>query len=257
MPQPKKQKQKRSVKGEEYRLKIDAFTPKTIPMARLAEYMQALAQMLGEPTSVHFERLATGSTAIVHRVEHEAIPKVQDRISNVRRGEAPSEALRASKTINRLLCDDNAVGHLIKRSAIVIRFPGKDAAEERFSVRQQGAIDGIIIRVGGADATAHVVLEAEGKPVTGCDTTREIAKQLGNKLYESVRLFGRGRWSRDSEGIWALQNFKIESFEPLDGTSLTEAITDLRAIPSEWDDDAIKELAVIRHGPVGKRNGSH
>ena len=152
--------------------------------------------------------------------------------------------------------EDNAAGHLREGKAIVIKFPGKNEAEEKFpSVRQQGAIDGIVTRVGGADATAHVLLEAEGKQVTGCYTTREIAKQLGRKLYEAVRLFGRGRWSRDSEGVWALQSFKIESFEPLSDAPLSEALTDLRAIPAEWDDDAFSELQVIRQGPRGKRDG--
>ena len=214
--------------------------------------------MLGEPASVHFGHLARGSTVLVHRVEHEAIPKVQDRISSVRRGEAPVEPLRAYRAINRLLREDNAAGHLREGKAIVIKFPGKNEAEEKFpSVRQQGAIDGIVTRVGGADATAHVLLEAEGKQVTGCYTTREIAKQLGRKLYEAVRLFGRGRWSRDSEGVWALQSFKIESFEPLSDAPLSEALTDLRAIPAEWDDDAFSELQVIRQGPRGKRDGGH
>ena len=76
-----------------------------------------------------------------------AIPKVQDRISSVRRGEAPVEPLRAYRATNRR--EDNAAGHLREGKAIVIKFPGKNEAEEKFpSVRQQGAIDGIVTRVG-------------------------------------------------------------------------------------------------------------
>ena len=35
--------------GAEYRFSIDAYTPATMPMARLAEYMAQLALILGEP----------------------------------------------------------------------------------------------------------------------------------------------------------------------------------------------------------------
>jgi hypothetical protein len=155
MAMPRKPKRPRS-SGGEYRFRIDAYTPETMPMVRLAEYMRELSEMLGEPSAVHFERIEPGSTVLVHRIEREAIPKVRERVSNVRRGEGPREALRAYQTINRLLRDDNAVGFLQDKStkAVIIRFPGKEKAEEKFpSVRQHGSIDGIVIRVGGADET--------------------------------------------------------------------------------------------------------
>jgi hypothetical protein len=55
MAPPKRSKAKRSTTSAgaaEYRFRIDAFTPETMPMARLAEYMSQLAQLLGEPTYV-------------------------------------------------------------------------------------------------------------------------------------------------------------------------------------------------------------
>jgi hypothetical protein len=253
---PKRQRKS----GSEYRFKIDAYTPDTMPMLRLAEYMRELSDILGEPSAVHFERLEPGSTVIVHRIEREAVPKVRERVSNVRRGEGPREALRAYKAINRLLREDNAVGFVQDKQskAVIIRFPGREEAEEKFaSVRQHGSIDGMVIRVGGADDTVPVWLEAEGKQITHCYTTRAIAKQIGAKLFETVRLFGRGRWSRDSEGTWTLVEFKIESFEPLQETSLSSALAEVRAIPAEWGEDALTELGMIRHGPGGKRNGGH
>ena len=51
---PRKQKPKTTRAGTEYRFKIDAYTPQTMPLVRLAEYMAELAQLLGEPTAVHF-----------------------------------------------------------------------------------------------------------------------------------------------------------------------------------------------------------
>ncbi len=111
---PKKGKAKRSTPagGEEYRFKIDAFTPDTLPMARLAEYMASLAELLGEPTAVHFKKLEAGSTILVQRIDREAVPKVRQRTSAVRRGDASQDATRAFKAINKLLRDDNASGVL-------------------------------------------------------------------------------------------------------------------------------------------------
>jgi hypothetical protein len=254
---PRKPKRPRQSQGGEYRFKIDAYTPTTIPMLRLAEYMHQLAQILGEPAHVHFCRLAKGSTSILHTVEHEAIPKVRERISRLRQGDGPSEVLRAYKAANKLLREDNAVGAL-KLGAVVLPFPGIEEAQEEFaSVRQQGFVDGIVTGVRGRDETVHITLQAEDKQISGCYTSRAIAKQLGAKLYEAVRLFGKGKWVRDSEGIWTIDDFKVESFEPLDEAPLTAALAGLRAIPTEWDDNAYGELGVIRHGPKGKRNGGH
>ena len=253
-------KQRTTRAGIEYRFKIDAYTPQTMPMARLAEYMAALAALLGEPTAVHFKRIAPGSTVLIQTVDAEAAPKVRQRTSAVRRGDAPQEAQRAFKTINKFLRDDNAIGSLREKQTrgIVLRFPGRLEAEEKYTaVREFGSIDGIINRIGGRDETIHVSLNSEGRQISGCQTTRAIAKELGKHFFKSVRLFGRGRWSRDADGMWTLEDFKIESFQPLKEAPLSEALAELRAVKGEWGDDALNELKEIRHGPQGKGNGGH
>jgi hypothetical protein len=257
---PKKPSRPRRTAGEEYRFKIDAYTPDTMPMVRLAQYMHELSQILGEPAAVHFRRLEHGSTVIVHKIEREAIPKVRERVIQVRRGEPTQDALRAYKQINKLLRDDDAIGLLQdeKPKGVIIRFPGREEIEEKFpSVRERGSIDGVLVRIGGADETAHITLQSEDQQLTGCWTSRAIAKQLAQRIYEPVRLFGRGLWSRDGEGTWTLLNFKIEHFEPLQDVPLSTALAELRTIPVEWDQQTYDELKVIRHGPGGKRNGGH
>src|SRR5712692_9212888 len=91
----------------EYRFKITAYTPATIPMARLAEYMLEIASLLGEKDHVHFVRLLRGSTVLVHKIESEAVPKVEERLTSVRQGKAPSDAIQSIKNINRKLREDN------------------------------------------------------------------------------------------------------------------------------------------------------
>ena len=262
---PRKPRGLRKEKGEEYRFRIDAYSPAKIPMMRLAEYMQQLAQILGEPTQVHFRRLERGSTILVHQIEQEAVPKVRHRISEVRRGEGPIEAQRAYVAANRLLREDNAVGALQNGhadgagvSSVILPFPGREEAKEEFAtVRQYGSFDGIVTGVSGKDATAHILLLAEGQQISGFYTTRAIAKQIGAKFDEAVRLFGRGRWRRDNEGSWVLINFKVEDWAPLDESSLSDALADLRSIPTDWTDSAFAELDAIRHGQPDVTNGGH
>lgn len=246
----------------EFRFKIDAYTPATIPMGRLAEYMGQLALLLGEPAAVHFHKLTKGSTVLNARIDREATPKVWDRVTRVRAGDAPTEPMKAFDALNRLLRDDDAIGVLRDPAprGIVIRFPGRELAQERFpSVRQQGSIDGIVTGIRGRDATAHVILQSEGQQISGCEIMdRALAKQLAAKYLEPVRLFGRGKWTRDADGVWLLEDFRVESFQALDDAPLGKALEELRAIPLEWADDEFSRLTNERRGPPGgKRNGGH
>jgi hypothetical protein len=97
-----------TVDQPEYRFKIDAYTPETFPMARLAAYMGDLAVLLGEQEHVHFVRLEPGSTVLVQRIDRESAPRVRDRIRALRpsEGHGADDALSAFKTINRRLAEE-------------------------------------------------------------------------------------------------------------------------------------------------------
>jgi hypothetical protein len=156
---------------EEYRLRIEAYTPSTMPMQRLAEYLAELAVMLGERASVHFVRLEPGSTSIVHQIEREAVPKIRQRTSSVRRGIGPRDSVRAYRKMNRMLREDNgrAVWAEERTSSEIIIFPGKDDAEEKvMGISQRGSVDGEIIRVGGAREIVPIMLKGDEDQVPGC-----------------------------------------------------------------------------------------
>lgn len=70
--------------GEIYELYIDAFTPDSIPMARLAEYMGGFAALLGHREHVHFGKLKPGSLGLAARVDEIVRPKVDRRIDELR-----------------------------------------------------------------------------------------------------------------------------------------------------------------------------
>jgi hypothetical protein len=245
----------------EFEFYIGAYTPATMPMARLAEYMAQLAVMLGEPTSVHFVKLKRGSTRLVHRVQPEAVPKVRERVRAVRVGEAPRDSLRAYDTVNRMLRDDNGVGTLkvapdTATEAVIIQFPGVESAEEKFTIQERGTIDGEIIRVGGPHRWVPVLIETNGEAISGCWADRTMAKRLAQRLFEPVRLTGNGKWDRNADGKWTLREFAIEGFEPLSDEPLSEALGRIRAI-NAFKDSTLDELEDLRRGPPEKHNGGH
>jgi len=234
--------------GEEFRFKIDAYTPETLPMVRLAEYLAELAVLLGEKQAVHFVRIEGGSAVPVIKVEAEATPKVRNRIVAVRRGNGASDAMRAYGNINQKLRLDNATGLLSgSTDADILLFPGKEKTLPDFSpIRQNGSVDGEVIRVGGQGERVPVMLQAQEGILSHLFTSKPLAKALGCHLYEPVRLFGRGRWLKDRDGIWSLEHFIIEDFSVLNGEPLSAALAALRAVPGEWKSGSLRELHELR-----------
>lgn len=72
--------------GRQRCFKIDTFTPETLPMERLAQYMLQFAKLLGEPDRVHFVDVGSGSAVLRARVEDAALPRVERRLSDAARG---------------------------------------------------------------------------------------------------------------------------------------------------------------------------
>lgn len=237
----------------EYRFEIDAYTPETIPLARLSQYLSDLARMMGENANVHLARVEKGSTVPVIRVDWEAEPKVRERLRAVKFNEGTPEAQKAYKEINRKLVQDNANGVLIDPGkSKVIRFPGRDAANqpEFGPIRQNAVLQGIPIRIGGELDPVPVHLE-DGETKHIVMASRRIAKLLGPHLFTSVvRIEGKGKFLRERTGEWVMLDFYAQSFEVLSEGNIKSDISHLRAIPASWKetDDPIGKLAALRSG---------
>jgi len=245
--------------SSEYRLKIDVYTPATIPMARLAEYMQEFAVLLGEAKSVHFVRLEEGSLNVVSAVEREAAPKVENRVLNAKRDEGPREPREAIRAINRKLREDNGIGELLTNTgAQIIRFPGREETElvSFGAFNEQGSLDGVVIVIGGRSDPVPVHIESLESVIYNCYASRAVARELAKYIFgRELRVHGIGRWLRSEAGKWQLERFIIGNFEILNDESLTSVVADLRAVSgSEWPSlsDPWTELDELRHGPREK-----
>lgn len=240
----------------EFTFWFDGFTPKTIPMARLADYMSDLAVLLGESGSVHFARLEEGSTALVSQVDPEALPKVRKRVAEASTADGPPDAIKAIANINKRLREDGAVGRLLEgRTAEIIKFHGRESVvEQEFGpVTQSGSLVGQVIRVGGTTENVVVHIQSAAGTLYKCKTSKSVAKNIAKYLFTGdVRVSGLGRWLRTASGVWQQVSFQIHEFEPLDDQPLTSVVADLRAIRGdEWGevDDPWGLLDQLRNDP--------
>jgi len=217
----------------EYRFKIDAFTPLTLPMKRLHEYMADLIDLFGNESSVHFMRVEEGSAVPAIYVEDVAVRKVERRFLAVRAGSAPNRAMRAYALLNDKLADDNAVAELLLQERSVIQFPGREreVSPEIGPLSESGTLEGEIIQIGGRDETISVYLR-DGERIHICTASREEGRRLAHYLWTHVRVRGQGHWKRTRDGIWSLDRFLIDSFVPLTIEPVTEVVQRLRAIES-------------------------
>ncbi|HMS83809.1 MAG TPA: hypothetical protein PKD12_09165 [Nitrospira sp.] len=243
-------------KPAEYKFKIDAFSPQTIPMVRLGEYLSSLAKFLGETGMVHFVDMRQGSTVLLHKIQTEAVPKVQARIERVRKGIASMEEMRPYETLNEMLREDNGIGFLHAGRGKILKFPGRESEDklDYGEFYQEGSIDGIPIWVGGTQEVINITVQ-EGKRTFRCTASKDIGRKIADHLWSTpLRFSGRGRWKRSHHGDWELMVLKVNSFTPLKTTSLQEVVGELRSIQgSEWAtiNDPWVELRKLRQGNGG------
>ena len=236
---------------------IDAYSPESIPMAKLAQYMADFAALLGKEHAVHFDRLESGSTKIVSRIEFEDVPKVTTRLSEIRNGTAPKDVAKIVKEIDDQLANDNATGRVLFEesergaTAELLFFPGRDRPKPQtygpFS--QEGHLDGVLFSITGRDQTVSLRLQNGEITYTHCETSRATARELGKHMFEPVRVYGTGRWMREADGQWTLRHFRVHRFEVLGTDNLRETVAALRAVQgSGWKDidDPLAELDNLR-----------
>lgn len=230
-------------------LSIDAFTPDTLPMSRLADYLKPFSAMLGSEANVHFEKVEEGSAMLRARIDQPAAPKVHERIHAVASRTAPKAAMKAFSEIDDLLAKDNAVGHIALGRQSVVVFPGRRRASHETigPVRRSTSVEGQIFSIGGKDDTINVHLQ-NGEDDIRCVVSVGMARQLGQHLRgRKVRLFGDGLYFR-VDGSWQRKSFTATEFVLLDESPLNTALASVRDVFSGVDADAFMATMLdLRH----------
>lgn len=209
----------------EYSFRIAGFTPETLPMVRLAEYLGDFAKLLGSPEHVHFGDLKDGSAVLVAAVDQEARPVVNPRVRAATRGDGSKEAVGAWNRLNEMLGRDNTSATLEFPGGEVIPFPGSaPPAKPIGPVRQDTTIQGRIVRLEGYGEDISVGVEDE-TGLTGRVVVKAThASEIGELFHRYVRFAGSGKWRRDTDGQWCLEHLDVTSFEALDEQPLDETL---------------------------------
>ena len=225
-------------------------------MARLAEYLSDLALIMGHKESVHFMSTDDGSAQSVMYVDEDEEARVTTQIQNAARGMGPRKANEAYKRVDVRLRQDNAVGNIVNasRNAEIIEFPGRkaDLPQAYGPINERASLIGVLKRVGGFDDSIPVHLQRADGVVFFCQAAPFLAKELIGFYEKTIRVHGIATYYRE-QGLWKLENFRIQSYDPqpLAEDSLFETIRKLRAIPdNEWNqsEDPLGELGKLRHG---------
>lgn len=241
------------MKPVEYVFRIDVFQPETMPMARLAEYMAALAKMFGHAEHTHFVAVEKGSAKLRTAVDPVDAPKVEARLNGVRIGDAPKDAIAGKLALEDLLANDNAVATLTEgdTARVVIPFIGRNRPKALTfpPFREDTSIDGVLVKIGGKDPSAHATLQDGDIFHVGVTMRRELARELAPLLYgPTIRMFGNGRFERQADGVWKMSDFKVDRYERLDDRPIGEALAGIRTVPGNrlMEEGSYRDVAAMR-----------
>ncbi len=238
--------------SEQFEFWIEAYSPETIAMKRLGEYMTQLGKLLGQEDRVHFDKLKGGSTTIAYKVEREAVPKINQRVNDIKRSEAANDVKYAHDTLNAMLYSDGAVAEIRQvvsgKPAAILRLAGREIPkpEKVGPFSEPASFKGELVRLEGADETKHAgIKDAQGRVWSG-DMPIDLAVQMRELLFELVFVEGTARWIRHEDGTWELKSFHIHSCKALPKGTLEDDIKALRGIAGNKWKEMTDPIGAIR-----------
>lgn len=235
---------------ERFEFTVPGYTPETMPLDRLIEYLNQLIVILGNPSDLHLVDIKKSSTKPVLVMPHHAAVKARQRARETWEGGGSVRQRTAYQRIRRMVADDGGKPAILAtREATILEFPSVDlgADQEISTLRQASSVSGELLRVGGDGEFDQILLkDFSGEIISGCFASKDVAKSLAKLLHDQVRLSGVASWHRDRVGKWHISRMKVQSFERLENDSLTDALNDAQTAVNNWPDDLTDTLLQMR-----------
>lgn len=237
-------------------LHIEGVNIDKLPLEDLGAYVTDFADLLGKEVEPRYDSIKRGSLTLRARVPFDREIDVKTRGFLLRTGDAPEDAVRARERLSKRLGLNRAKRATLLDSSKskVIEIPIERPSPQQTnipSLERSGHLQGTVIRVGGKQDIVSVELQDADGHVYLCRAKRETARELAKEIFDSiVRVHGTGKWTRDGEGVWCVDNFQIDRFEVLESDPLSAVIDEMRKIRSPWRDieDPEGEVDRIRNG---------
>jgi hypothetical protein len=237
---------------EELEFVIPAYTPETMPLDRLLQYLQQIGEVIGFAHDMHLVRIDPSSTKPVFHVPIPVATQARDRAAAVRRGDGTRTQQAAYNRIRQMVRSDGGKPASLKdRSGVILDFPPIQEVGPIIGVRQATIFDGILLRVGGVgDYTPILMQDLTGDVFAGFSAPRSLAKAMAPLLFEPIRVNGIGSWDRSQAGEWKLTKMLIQTYELLKDESAQDVLRRLRAAPVAWPPDAETRLKAERESAI-------
>lgn len=218
----------------EYQFEISGFTPETLPLRRLATYLDFLGELLGAGENMHLLRIEhSNAKPIIGIAERDSV-RTERRLLAVRSGSGPIAAKRAYEALDTALSDDSASAVLTGPIGKIIEFPGSrrpKPATPLGPIEDEATVDGEVVQISGRDESISVYLRRDRHEQI-CTGTRAQGRELARHMFNHVRVFGTGAWIRNADGRWELQDVTIQRFVPLSDATFSSTIQKLHSIDS-------------------------
>lgn len=225
-----------------YQFVIRDFTPETMPLSRLVEYYAYLSKMFGDIDGVHLVSIEKGSHKNVLKIDSRAEDKFFGRVDGIRQGTASKPVLAARDGINLLVSEDNTSAEFISdlgEKVIQFKASGVEIAK-RVRIRDTCDFVGKLYHFSGKDSRkVSIRIDTEEHGSVSGIVDEKMALELRRHTLDFVRLTGRGDWSRIGDGPWVISNFEVDGFELVKKTSFKAAVSDIRMIGVNWENDPL------------------
>lgn len=214
--------------------KLKGKSPQDLPIDRLAQYMRALADLLGSSEKVRLSGLKAGSVEFGLAVDALHYPVLIERITTAsNRDRASSTVRKAITQIEAMITEDGVTAEFRAGRTRLLHLHGysRENGVILGPLAQPFTVRGRIIGLEGKDATKHVRLQeyGTGREFRGDFRRDDLGRKLARYLWgEVVELSGAARLLRYPDGIWQLQSFHIEDVVELDASSVSDVMHAMR-----------------------------
>lgn len=237
---------------EELEFVIPAYTPDTMPLDRLLQYLQQIGEVVGAPHDMHLVRIDLSSTKPVFRMPTPMAIEARENASSVQRGEGTARQRAAYQCIRQMVrTDGGGPASLTDRRGVILDFPPTPEVGPIVGIRQATSFDGAVLRVGGTGEYTPILMQDLGGEVySGFSAPRALAKDIARLLFEPIRVTGIGSWDRNPSGGWKLAKMLVQTYEPLRDEDMTKVLRELQSAPVSWPQDADEILRAERESAL-------
>jgi hypothetical protein len=236
---------------ERFKFTLAGYTPDTMPLDRLMEYLNNLSLVLGSPGDLHLVGIERGSTRPVLAMRHDVAHRARNNAREVAEGGGSARRREAFNNIRRMVAEDGGQTAILKapRGQVIIKFPSVDIGQDQVvhGLRQHTSIEGTLVRIGGIGDNAQLLIqEMNGDVIAGSAASRPLAQAMARLMYRAIRVNGVATWHRTEEGKWKISRLLVQSYDALEERELAEVVAELRAVKVKWPDDSLEQLQAMR-----------